>query len=289
MPELPEVETIRRGLEELIVGRELQAAEDDNPHTFPNDKQQVQNFLLGSRIINVERRGKALLINLSSNYSLLIHLRMTGQLVYIGLQRFGAGHPTKSLINALPDKSTRVILTFKDSSKLFFNDQRKFGYMKLLATNLVEEDSFIKKLGPDALSKELTAGIFIKRLKKRKGSSIKATILDQTILAGIGNIYADEGLWASGIHPSTPVGHLTDDKVVKLHVEIVRILKLSIKLGGSTDRNYIDAGGREGSYLEFAKVFRREGQQCLVCDNEIVKIRVAGRGTHVCTRCQTIE
>jgi formamidopyrimidine-DNA glycosylase len=211
---------------------------------------------------------------------------MTGQLVYVGKQRFGAGHPNKDLIDQLPAKSTRITTTFTDGSQLFFNDQRKFGWMRLLPTIEVPEIDFFKKVGPEPLEADFTAARFAERLARRQGSNIKAVLLDQTVLAGVGNIYADESLWGAKLHPATPVKDVPKAKLVVLHKSLVSVLRLSIKKGGSTDRNYVDSEGRRGSYLSFANVFRKEGQPCSRCGTIIEKTRVAGRGTHFCPFCQ---
>lgn len=289
MPELPEVETVRRGLERLIVGRRIQSVTSDWPKSFPNSTAEVDKFMKGSKVVAVKRRAKVLIIELDTKYSLVVHLKMTGQLVFRGEQVFGGGHPNDSLVSCLPDKSTRVIITFSDESKLFFNDQRKFGWMRLLPSVNVMEMDLMKKLGPEPLKPDFTAQVFIGSIKRRASTSVKAAILDQTVLAGVGNIYADESLWAAKIHPATLVKNLNDTKLKNLHREIVLVLTLSIDKGGSTDKNYVDAEGQKGSYLKFAKVFRRDGQACPRHPNQIIKkTRVAGRGTHYCSSCQVI-
>lgn len=291
MPELPEVETVKRGLLKLIVGSTIKSVEHDWPKSFPNPKTDVDNFLVGASIIDVRRRAKVLIIELSTGYSLVIHLKMTGQLVYVGNKpgyRFGAGHPNDSLVKELPDKSTRVTFVFNDESQLFFNDQRKFGWVKLFPSLVLDNHEFLNKLGPEPLEPEFTFDLFFERLKRRKGSNIKAVLLDQTTLAGVGNIYADESLWGAMIHPSTLAGSIPKAKLKTLHTEIIYVLKLSIDKGGSTSRNYVNAEGKKGNYLEFAKVFRRENQACPRCSTTIEKIRVAGRGTHYCPKCQKV-
>ncbi len=288
MPELPEVETIRVGLAKLLPGRAIADVWHDWQKSFPNAPADVARFMIGAKVLDVKRRAKVLIIDLSSKYSLVIHLKMTGQLVFIGKNRFGAGHPSKSLVGELPDKSTRVILDFTDSSKLFFNDQRKFGWMRLLPTLEVPEIDFMKTVGPEPLEDDFTVDKFIERLMHRKNSPMKAVLLDQTVLAGVGNIYADESLWAAKIHPSTPVLKVPKAKLVALYSALRDILKLSIQKGGSTDRNYVDAKGKKGSYLTFAQVFRKQGQPCPRCGTEITKIRVAGRGTHLCPKEQKL-
>ncbi|HEU0266051.1 MAG TPA: DNA-formamidopyrimidine glycosylase family protein, partial [Candidatus Saccharimonadaceae bacterium] len=183
MPELPEVETVRRGLHTLIVGREVKSVTvRESPKSFPNVLDDVTQFLVGSSVVAVRRRAKVLLIDLSSEYTLVTHLKMTGQLVYRGERNFGAGHPSDSLIGELPDRSTRVVIEFTDGSHLYFNDQRKFGWMKLFPTLEVPNIDFMKKVGPEPLEDSFTAAEFIPRMRRRNGTTIKAAILDQTVL-----------------------------------------------------------------------------------------------------------
>lgn len=287
MPELPEVETVRIGLAKLLPGRRIKAVDFDWPKSFPNAKADVHNFVAGAKVVEVRRRAKVLLIELSSKYSLVIHLKMTGQLVFRSPKKdFGAGHPNRSLVGELPDKSTRVTLTFSDGSRLFFNDQRKFGWMRLLPTAEVVNLDFFKKVGPEPLAADFGWQDLRTRLMPRKNTNIKAALLDQSVVAGVGNIYADEALWGAKLHPATLVRDISPIKFHKLYDELVYVLRLSIEKGGSTDKNYVDAEGRRGSYLSFARVFRREGQACPRCSHTIEKIRVASRGTHICPHCQ---
>lgn len=288
MPELPEVETVRTGLSELIPGKHVTAVDFDWPKSFPNAPEDVSAFLVGATITNVRRRAKVLLIDLSTGYSLVIHLKMTGQLVFRGDTSFGAGHPNDSLIGELPDKSTRVTVTFSDGSRLYFNDQRKFGWVRLVPTIGIPNIDFMKKVGPEPLDAEFTAAIFISRLQRRAKTTIKAALLDQTVVAGIGNIYADEALWGAKIHPACRVSAVSDAALTRLFHELQYVLRLSIEKGGSSDRNYVNAEGKRGSYIDFARVFRREGKTCPRCGSTIEKTRVAGRGTHTCPRCQKI-
>ena len=213
---------------------------------------------------------------------------MTGQLVFVGETRFGAGHPNDSLINDLPDKSTRVTLTFDDDTKLFFNDQRKFGWMRLLPTMEIPNTPFMQKVGPEPLSSDFTANDFIQRLARRPKTNIKAVLLDQSVVAGIGNIYADESLWGAKIHPTRLVSSLTDDEMTLLYTEMRAVMNLAVEKGGSSNSTYVNAEGKKGSYMDFARVFRREGLECPRCGAIIEKSRVAGRGTHVCPVCQLI-
>lgn len=290
MPELPEVETVRLGLKRLLPGLKILRVSSDWSKSFPNVQPDIDAFLIGSYVKDVRRRAKVLIIDLSTNYSLLIHLKMTGQLVFVAQnQRFGAGHPNESLVGSLPDKSTRVIFELDDGATLYFNDQRKFGWVRLLPTIEIPEIDFFKKVGPEPLEATFSAEKFIIRLMRRKNSGIKAVILDQTVIAGVGNIYADESLFAAKIHPASIVAAIPKSKLVTLFHELQAVLRLSIEKGGSSDRNYVNAEGKKGSYISFAKVFRREKQSCYECGTIIIKTRVAGRGTHTCPVCQVLE
>lgn len=288
MPELPEVETVRRGLERLIVGRKIKSITVyDSPKSFPNNQTQVEQFAHGAAITAVKRRAKVLLIELSTDYTFVTHLKMTGQLVYVGNERFGAGHPSDSLVGTLPDRSTRVAITFADMTTLFFNDQRKFGWMKLYPTLEVPSIDFMQKVGPEPLEDSFTADIFTARIRRRNNTTIKAAILDQTVLAGVGNIYADESLWGAKIHPATRVKNVSDGQLAVLLKELKYVLNLAIEKGGSTDKNYVNAEGKRGSYIDFARVFRQEGKECPRHPGTIIlKTKVAGRGTHICPLCQ---
>jgi len=328
VPELPEVETVRRGLHELIIGRVVKKVTHDTPKGFPNAAADVEAFLIGSSVTDVRRRAKVLLIDLSSGYTLVIHLKMTGQLVFVGgarprspkpfqtashrvsnrvptplearaadvsegltvtAERFGAGHPNESLIGELPDRSTRVIFEFVDGSHLYFNDQRKFGWVRLMPTLEVPNIDFMKKVGPEPLEHDFTVMEFKERFKRRAKTSIKAALLDQTVVAGVGNIYADESLWGAAIHPLTRVGEVPEAKFEVLYTELRDVMNLAIEKGGSTDKNYVNAEGKKGSYMDFARVFRREGHECPRCGTIIIKFKAAGRGTHICPQCQVLE
>ncbi len=286
MPELPEVETVRRGLASLIIGKQIQSEEHDTEKGFPNAPHDVTAFLIGATITDVRRRAKVLMIDLSTEHSLLIHLKMTGQLVYVGETRFGAGHPNDSLVNDLPDRSTRVTLAFADGSKLYFNDQRKFGWMRLMPSLEIPNIDFMKKVGPEPLADDFTATAFQERFTRRARTNIKAALLDQSVVAGVGNIYADEALWGARLHPKRLVATLTQDDFARLYTELRTVMNLAVEKGGSSNHTYVNAEGKKGSYMDFARVFRREGQACPRCGATIKKMRVAGRGTHICPVCQ---
>jgi len=289
MPELPEVETVRRGLSALIVGKTIASETHDTEKGFPNAPDDVQAFMIGATVTAVERRAKVLMINLSTDYTLLVHLKMTGQMVYVDPEtRFGAGHPNDSLVDALPDRSTRVTIVFSDGAQLFFNDQRKFGWMRLLPTIEVPNIDFMKKVGPEPLAAEFTPEEFAQRFERRQRTNIKAALLDQTIVAGVGNIYADEALWGAKLHPRRLVSSLGANDFHSLYRKLREVMTLAIEKGGSSNHTYVNAEGKRGSYMDFARAFRREGLPCPRCGTTIEKLRVAGRGTHICPHCQVI-
>lgn len=277
MPELPEVETIRRGLLKYILGKKIQKTE------VLCDKSFIGTPQIG-KIVGIRRFGKALILDLDNQKSLMIHLRMTGQLIYDGEERYAAGHPSDNFTAKLPNKQTRVIIELENGT-LYFNDQRKFGFIKTIITKDVEKDSFIKKLAKEPW--QMTPSEFYEKLQKHQKSLIKAVILDQSIICGLGNIYADESLFAARIHPTRRAGTLTQKEAADLLIAARAVMDESIKSGGSTMATYVKADGTKGDYLEkFAQVFHRKGCPCLRCGTKIIKIKVAGRGTHVCPKCQ---
>ena len=291
MPELPEVEVIRSGLSELIAKKTIKKVNVLNDKSFQASTSSIDVFVNNSTILSVKRRAKILLIELSSGYSLVIHLKMTGQLLFRDNQNksknFAGGHPSDSFLSVLPDNHTRVELIFTDSTTLFFNDMRKFGWIKLLPTTELKEEKFIAKLGPEPLIGNPTPE-YLKRISRHPKSLVKAALLNQEIVAGIGNIYADEALWGAMIHPKTRVENLSEKQLEDILNAAIEVMSFSINKGGSTDRNYLNAKGEKGSYLTFANVFRKEGKPCPRCGHVIEKIRVAGRGTHICSNCQQL-
>jgi len=283
MPELPEVETIRRGLESFIKNAKITKVKVLCDKSFIGPKELIEK----QTIKNIRRKGKALLLDLENGITMMIHLRMTGQLIFRGDESFAGGHPTDSFFAELPDKQTRVIFELENGT-LFFNDQRKFGFVKVLETAEVENDKFIKALAEEPW--DITFDEFKKNLMRHKSAPIKAVILDQKVIAGLGNIYADEALYYAKIHPKHATGTLTDADIKNILEGAKTVMQASIDSGGSTMKTYVKADGTKGDYLRlFAKVFRREGEPCERCGTEIIKIRVAGRGTHICPKCQKEE
>lgn len=281
MPELPEVETIKRGLMNYILNKKIVQVEVFEGKSVKNGE---LTSVTGAKIIGLRRFGKALVVDLDNGVSLMVHLRMTGQLIWRGKENFAAGHPSENFVAELPNRQTRVVLKFEDGV-LYFNDQRKFGFFKILKTSEVENDEFIRKLAKEPWKMEVKE--LYDKCQRHARAPIKAVLLDQTIICGLGNIYADEALFFAKVHPATKAGTLSE-KQVELILEGAReVMQASIDSGGSTMATYVKADGTRGDYLEkFAKVFRRDGMPCPRCGTIIEKIRVAGRGTHICPECQ---
>lgn len=289
MPELPEVETVRLFLDQHILGKTISRIEILNPKSFVGDPELVE----GQTIISTSRLGKQLSIHLKNDLILLFHLKMTGQIIVLpALSREGReagrvslGHPTKDAFDSLPNKSTRVVFTFSDGTKLFFNDQRKFGWVKLLnKAELVEAQ---KNVGIDALSPEFTDDYFYHQLQKTS-RAIKLVLLDQSKFAGIGNIYDNDALFLSRIYPQTPSNKVTKKQAKILRQNLIDLMKESLFHGGSTakDNKYIHPDGSVGQHQYYFRVYQRDGQPCLVCQTPIKRIKVNGRGTFFCPVCQ---
>ena len=242
MPELPEVETIRRQLAEKIVNKKLD----------------------GKKIIGVRRRAKVLIIDFSDGSSLLIHLKLTGQLIF----------------NGKTTPHTRHVFKFDDGSHLIFNDTRKFGWWR----KVKETKSIEKGFGPEALVVSLAA--FKEILKQRPNAKIKPLLMDQKFIAGIGNIYSDEILFAAKIRPLRQVKTLDGKEIEQMHKNIGKILKAAIKHHGSSVQYYLDACGEKGSYVRFHKVYQREGKPCFRCGAKIQRIKIGGRSARYCPACQ---
>lgn len=290
MPELPEVETIRLSLVKKIIGETITKIEILNPKTFQGESEVVLN----QKIVNIWRKGKGLGTDFENGYTLLFHLKMSGQIIVTQNEtrkqkkeeRFVGGHPTKDMLSDLPNKSTRVIFYLSDGQTMFFNDQRKFGWIKVLDRESLKIDSFLKNLGPEPLDKKYTLEQFKNNLKKHPKTPIKVGLLDQSVVAGVGNIYACEGCFNAGVNPKTKVSELTDKQFEKLFQGVIQALKDGVKYGGSTKTHFVDSDGRKGLFLNYAKVYNRDNKPCLQCQTPIKKIKLGGRGTFFCPQCQ---
>lgn len=286
MPELPEVETIRRDLVEKITGKKIKAVTVNLRRLVKSDYETFVTTLTGNTVTALERRGKLMIISLKKGgYKLLVHLKMTGQLIFLqGKKVVAGGHSFASMDFDLPNKYSYIIFEFADGSKLFFNDMRTFGYMKL--ADEAEMKKILATYGIEPLQPEFTLKNFRVALDNRK-TSIKAALLNQQLFSGIGNIYADEICFAAGVLPQRIIATLHDDEVKKLHRASSAVIKRAIAERGTTFNSYIDAEGRKGNFLSFLKVFGRQGKVCVRCKTGIIKkAKHAGRGTHWCPACQ---
>ncbi len=271
MPELPEVETIRRDLAPRLLGRTITRVEvpvDRVPVIKGIDEADFRERLVGSEVQAVERRGKFLAFHLRSGDHLVVHLRMTGALLH--------RQPSDP-----PDRYVRAILSLDDGSEVRFSDLRKFGGLWLVE----DLSEVLDGLGPEPLGDSFTEEMLAVILAGRK-APVKAVILDQRRLAGIGNIYADEALYEAGIDPRRLGGDLTPDEVSRLYRAIRQVLEAGVESRGASFRDYIDADGREGSMQLYVKVFRRTGKPCYRCGAPIERVKVGGRSTHFCPKCQ---
>ena len=283
MPELPEVEIIRLGLAKRIKGLEIRDIEVLSPASFQADGKKIE----GKKVLNVWRKAKILGIDLTGNLTLLIHLKMSGQLIFTGRgQRLIGGHPTADMAGQMPNQSTRLIFTFSDGSKLYFNDQRRFGWIKVLQTQQVAEEDFFKRLGPEPLNAEFDWQTLKERLNRHKGLPVKVALMDQSLVSGIGNIYDNEALFNAGINPAREVLSLSDGDYKKLFRGIVKSLADGLRHGGSTIAHFVNSEGKKGYFLSYAYVYGRGGDACKRCGTTIKKIQLGGRGTYFCPNCQ---
>jgi formamidopyrimidine-DNA glycosylase len=262
MPELPEIETVKLQLQKVLVGQKC----------LQSDFVQINS----KRVLGIDRKGKVLLINFGKNLDLGFHFKMTGQLIYDdGKKRIAGGHPSEDFIAKLPNKHTRAVFKF-EKGKLFFNDMRKFGWVKL-------NPMFTSILGEDALT--MTETKFIESLRKLK-APIKSVIMNQEIVAGVGNIYANDALWEARINPRIPSCQLSVDQLTVLLKKIILVLKEGIKYGGASMSDYVDTKGQGGRYQNHFRVYNRQNLPCLRCKTKIKRIVLGGRGTYYCPQCQ---
>lgn len=294
------METIRRDLERKIVRKKIANVEVRAKKIVKTNAKEFVGVLRGNQFLKIERRGKLLIFNLktggpSDNEAgkfLLTHLKMTGQLIYrCGRKTIVGGHDWPKNIGPLPNKFTHLIFSFADKSKLFYNDMRKFGYMKIANTE-EKERILTDNFGMDAMDVKFTLAFFKKITERKKESMVKTTLLDQRVIAGIGNIYADEILHEARVMPNRKIGALRPEEIKKIFQSIKKILKQAIRQRGTTfgaqlKGHYVDSQGRHGNYLDFLKVYQREGKRCVGCPKGTVeKKNMAGRGTRFCSACQ---
>lgn len=287
MPELPEVETIVRELQAVMPRAKVIAIDVSLPKIVKLPVVKLRRLLVGSTVRRVHRRAKLALIEYSSGYTVVIHLKMSGQLIWrekSGRLRIG-GHPIPRGIENLPNKYSHVVF-ITDRGTLFFNDQRQFGFVKLVATAKLESWLEHEGYGPEPLDSLFTIEHFLSILKTHQQKRLKPTLLDQSVIAGIGNIYADETCFLGKVRPSRRIASLTLVERKAVYKGLRYILTLAIEKKGTTADAYRTATGDKGSMLPFLKVYGRDGEKCKRCNCVITKTVLAGRGTHYCPTCQ---
>lgn len=284
MPELPEVETIRIGLDKYLPQKTIKQIDVRVPKLF------VGNIasLAGVAIKQVRRRAKVLIIDLTNGSSLLVHLKMTGQLVYQSeneKEKVVGGHPQEAYNQPLPHKHSHVIFEFSDGSKLFFNDLRKFGWVHVVPTNEADTYGMLKTVGPEPLTSDFTVESFKDRIQKYPNRLIYVSLMDQTVIAGIGNIYANEALYEANIHPERRAKDITENELKDLWQAVRHVMQESIKYGGTSDSTYVSAEGKRGDYLKHAHVYRKK--KAHPCGHDITTKKIGGRTVHFCAIDQT--
>ncbi len=281
MPELPEVETIRIGAEKLLKGKKIIEVKVKVPKMFVGSIDNV----VKSKITNLKRVGKVLEIVLSNGYSILIHLKLTGQLVFA---RKGekivatGGHYQWAYNQPLPHAHTHVIYEFSDGSHLYFNDLRKFGWNKVIKADEIVKFLGTDKFGPEPGTKDFTVD-YLQKIFAKTSKAIKIVLMDQQKIAGLGNIYANDALYRAGILPQRPADSLTKEEIKKLKAAIEKVIGLGLKSGGSSENTYVNIEGKRGKYMDFAAVYSQKKDPK---GHPIKKIQLGGRGTFYCPICQ---
>jgi len=271
MPELPEVETICFQLNRVLRGLKITGVVVLSPKSFVGEIREIRE-IRGKRVIGVERRGKMIIIELEGGVCLTIHLKLTGQLIFREKGK-------------LSNKYTRVIVSFDNGGKLYFNDLRKFGWIKIVRD--LREMREMGEMGVEPFDKEFTVE-YLQKIFSRTSRPVKIVLMDQEKIAGIGNIYANEALWEAGISPAKPAKRLGYNEITILREAILRVLRQGIKYGGASaaDEAYVKPNGSPGEYQEHFLVYQREGQPCLRCKTLIKRVNLGGRGTFYCEKCQ---
>jgi formamidopyrimidine-DNA glycosylase len=286
MPELPEVETIRRGLEKNIVGKTISDFDCNWQKMLNKSLPQYKKLLKGLKVEGVKRRAKLTILDLSKGWNILVHLKLTGQLVFGSKTRcIVGGHPIKEGFDCLPNKFTHATFTFTDKSHLYFNDIRKFGWLHLLSDSELKNEIEKMKLGIEPFDKNFTLGYLKNLLKKKPNMKIKQFLLDQSLISGLGNIYSDEVDFYAHVRPTRQVKTLTEKEINLIFNGIKKILTASIKAQGTTFSNYRNAEGEAGAYSKQLKVYGKYGEPC-PCGGMIVRVRIAGRSASYCPKCQ---
>ena len=280
MPELPEVETIRLGLKKYLVGHKITDIHVKTPKIFIGKKEEV----IGAKIVDLKRIGKGLIIELDIDFVLIVHLKMTGQLIYQDEKTKNTALSAKTGGATLPSKYTHIIFVLDNGAFLYYNDLRRFGWIKVVRKDQLMQIPFFKEMGPEPF-KDLTPEKF-KEIVSQSNLVIKVLLMDQKKIGGIGNIYANDALFEAKIMPSRKAKSLSSQEIKKLYRSILKVLQKSLDYGGSSDENFVNALGQEGNYQNHTLIYGREGEKCRVCGGIIKKIKLGGRGTYFCAICQ---
>lgn len=289
MPELPEVETIVRDLRKKVLNRTFISVWTDSENIIKKpDLQKFKKEIKGKKIKNIRRRGKNILIELFQNKTLLIHQKLTGHLLYGEWnKKQGAWIPfKKGFLEDRVNSYIRLIFTLDNDKMLALSDLRKFAKVELWDTKELEQSEVLNNLGPEPLEKSFTFAKFREILPKK--GKIKQVLMDQAVIAGIGNIYSDEVLWRAKVYPLMDISKLTRTKIENLYIAIRKILKKAVELRGESFSDYRDIEGRRGFFDKARKVYRRTGEPCLRCGVKIKRIKIGGRSAHYCPNCQRI-
>jgi formamidopyrimidine-DNA glycosylase len=281
MPELPEVETMRLQLKKYLVGHKIVSVEVKNRKTFQGDEKKI----LDTKILDTRRFGKVSVIDLDNGYSILTHVKLTGQYIYRGPNLKTPVNLSKKVTGGVPGPHTLVIFKLDQDGVLYYNDVRRFGWIRIEKTEDVEKEKFISKLGPEPF-KDLTLDI-LKNILSKSGRSIKIVLMDQEKIGGIGNIYATDALWLARVNPRLPARQLDSKTAGQLYEAMLTVLKAGLKYGGASELAFVTPDGAEGEYQNHTLAYGHEGEPCERCHKGIIeKYFLGGRGTYVCPVCQ---
>lgn len=280
MPELPEVETLRKGLEKYLVGHKIESVDVRLKRLLTGDVENV----IGAKVVDVKRFGKGLVIDLNNDYSLAIHIKLTGQLVYRGVDTPKHINVDKERVGELPNRWSHIIFHLDKHATLYYNDIRQFGWIKIVPIDDVKNLPFFKELGPDILN-NVTIEQFSNILSKVK-TAIKPLLLDQKKFSGIGNIYANDSLYLAKINPKRPANSLSSEEVKALYDAIITVLKKGLEEGGASELTFVNVLGEAGNYQNHSLIYGHQGEKCKRDGTNIQKFVLAGRGTYICPHCQ---
>jgi formamidopyrimidine-DNA glycosylase len=291
MPELPEIETLRLGIQKYVVGHKIIGVEKSHPKILQGDIKDI----IGAKITGVRRVGKGLILDLSNGYSLAIHVKLTGQIIYRD-EKTSDIPVSKTKVGTLPNLFTHIILELDIGAKLYYNDQRRFGWIKIVKSSELPKLAFFRDMGPEPLSaigaksddpmRELTFSRF-KFVLSRKVTKIKPALMDQTNIGGLGNIYINDGLFCAGISPMRSAKTLSEDELKKLYDCLIKVLKKGFESHGASELSFVNILGQEGEYQNHTLVYGKRGKSCPNnCGGKILFTKIAGRGTYYCPNCQ---